>query len=246
MAKKKPIIILSAVVLVSIVLVRAIWFTSVLVGEKTHDFGFIEVTPPKTVVNHTFTLTNKSGRDLVLVDVVPDCGCTTTEAYQELVLDGEELVLPVQLKLRQSQLRKSSIRLVFEDGTIEILTLSAVGRLKDSLRISTYPIVIKPNGHDSMATIGLEQFDNSKPPLPEFTLPDGVTISTQRWKIKNKYDARQQTPANWSMQLSFATEKEIEDASELVVTVGDHTLRVPIVSEAKAPIELPYTEFPLP
>ncbi len=40
-----------------------------LVGKKSHDFGLIEVALPRTVVDHTFTLTNNSGRDLTLVDV---------------------------------------------------------------------------------------------------------------------------------------------------------------------------------
>ncbi len=247
MSKKKPILVMLAVLVVGfIVVAKLMWFSSVLVGEKSHNFGFIEVMPPKTVLNHTFTLTNISGRDLVLVDVVPDCGCTTAEAYQELILDGEELVLPVQLKLRQSQMRKSTIRLVFEDGTVEVLTLSATGRLKDSLRISSYPIVIKPSGGVSLATIGFEQFDDSKPPLPNFTLPGGVKVKTERWNLKSKYNDRQKIPANWSMQLSFTTETELGVDNELVVSVGEHELRVPLVSKAKPPIELPYTDMPLP
>ena len=33
--------------MVFLIVVKMVWFNSVLVGEKTHDFGFVEVTPPK-------------------------------------------------------------------------------------------------------------------------------------------------------------------------------------------------------
>ena len=65
MLKKKPILVMLAVLVVGfIVVAKLMWFSSVLVGEKSHNFGFIEVMPPKTVLNHTFTLTNISGRGL--------------------------------------------------------------------------------------------------------------------------------------------------------------------------------------
>ena len=247
MAKKKPIFIIIAVlIVVFIVVARMMWFSSFLVGEKSHDFGFVEVMPPKTVVAHTFTLTNKSGRDLILVDVVSDCGCTTTEAYQELIPDGDVLILPVQLKLKESQVRRSTIRLIFEGGGIEVLTLHAIGRFKDPLRVSSYPIVVKPSGGVSLATIGFEQFDNNKPPSPKFELPAGVTINSEQWKLKSKYNARQKVPANWSMQLEFTTEKELGVGNELVVTVGDYILRIPLVSKGKPPIVLPYSKIPPP
>jgi hypothetical protein len=246
MAKKKLLFISVPVfTLFVVVVLRMILFSSVFSGERSHDFGFVEVTPPDTILTHTFTLTNQSSRDLLLVDVVPDCGCTTTGAYQDWVLQGEDLVLPVQLKLRQSQLRRSTIRLVFDDGTVEVLRLSAHGQIKDPLRISTYPIVVKKDGVASLATIGMEQFDNIKPPVPTFTCPNEVMIHTQQWTQTSKYNARQKIPAKWSMQLSFTTDKELGVGKELVIAVGDYMLRVPFVSKAKPPIELPYTEFPL-
>jgi hypothetical protein len=244
MAKKKLLFIMVPVfTLCAIVVLRMILFSSIFAGERSHDFGFIEVTPPDTILTHTFTLTNQSGRDLLLVDVVSDCGCTTTGAYQEWIPQGEDLVLPVQLKLRQSQLRRSTVRLVFDDGTVEILTLSAHGQIKEPLRISSYPIVVKKNGVVSLATIGMEQFNNTEPPVPTFTCPNEVTLHTQQWKQTGKYDARQKIPAQWSMQLSFTTGQELGVGNELVVSVGDHILRVPFVSKAKPPIELPFTEI---
>jgi hypothetical protein len=245
MAKKKLIFILGAGVLVLVVLVKLIWFSSVLVGKKSHDFGLIEVTLPRTVVDHTFTLTNNSGRDLTLVDVVPDCGCTTTEAYQELIANGETLILPVQLKLKQSQVRRSVIRLVFEDGTVEVLTLRAVGRLKDPLRVSPLPIVVKKDGETSLALLGIEQFDEHTPSIPTFALPAGVELQSQKWKLKSKYKAHEQIPANWSMQLALTTERELVEGDEIIITVNDYVLHAPLVNNAKPPEELPFTKMPV-
>ncbi len=243
MAKKKLVFILSAVVLVLIVLIKAIWFSSALVGDKSHDFGFIEVIPPKTTVDHTFTLTNKSGHDLILVDVVPDCGCTTTEAYQELIADGEELILPVQLKLRQSKLRKSTIRLVFEDGTIEVLTLRAVGRLKDSLRVSPSQIVLK-EGEVPRGLLGIEQFDDTKPPTPIFTTPPGVVVHAQKWTLKSKRKPMEEIPANWSLQFELKTDAPIVEGAEITVQVGTNETHILLTNQAPDPKEVPFSKLP--
>jgi len=44
--KKSLFIIIAVICVVFLIVVKMVWFNSVLVGEKTHDFGFVEVTPP--------------------------------------------------------------------------------------------------------------------------------------------------------------------------------------------------------
>ncbi|MDP7008885.1 MAG: DUF1573 domain-containing protein [Phycisphaerales bacterium] len=241
--KTKFLIVPAVLLILATLVVKVVWFNSVFLGEKVHDFGFIEVTPPKTVVKHTFRLTNNSGRELVLVDVVPDCGCTTAEAYQEVVAPGEEFVLPVEFKLRQSQLRKSTIRLVFEDGTIEVLSLRGVGKLKDSLRVAPTPIVLL-EGEPSRALLGIEQFDDARPQTPKFQLPEGVNIKTKQWKLKSKRKPREEVPANWSMQLELTTEHPITDGTVLEIRVGEASVRVPLTNEAVIPEEVPFSAIP--
>jgi hypothetical protein len=247
MANKKMrfIIIGTCGAIVLIFVLKNFLFSSAFAGEKFYDFGFVDVIPPKTVVEHTFSLTNTSGRDLVLVDVVPDCGCMTTEAYQELIKDGDEFMLPVQLKLRQSQMRRSTIRLVFEDGTIEILTLRAEGRLKDPLRVSPFPIVVKKEGQVSLAMLGIEQFDESQPPVPEFTIPNWLTLSNVKWKLKSKYKPREKIPANWAMQLEFSKHGSFVEGKDLTITVGKKVLSVPIVDYVDAPEDIPFSKIPV-
>jgi hypothetical protein len=154
-------------------------------------------------------------------------------------------MLPVQLKLRQSQMRRSTIRLVFEDGTIEILTLRAEGRLKDPLRVSPFPIVVKKEGQVSLAMLGIEQFYESQPPVPEFAIPNWLTLSNAKWKLKSKYKPREKIPANWAMQLEFSKHGSFVEGEDLTITVGKKVLSVPIVDYVDAPEDIPFSKIPV-
>lgn len=226
--KKSLFIIIAVICVVFLIVVKMVWFNSVLVGEKTHDFGFVEVTPPHTALNHIFVLKNESGRDLYLLDVVPDCGCTTTEAFQDVILAGEEFILSVQLKLRQSQLRKSTLRLVFDDGTVEFLVLKAEGRVVHPLRISSSPIYLKETGATARAIIETEQFDHERPQTPLFTVPEGVVIKSTRWKLKSKLKPRSKIPAIWTMEIELESDREMTSGDELKIIVGEEKMHVPL------------------
>ena len=209
-------------------IVKTIWFSSVLVGEKFHDFGVVDVIPPNTSLYHVFVLKNESGRDLVLLDVVPDCGCTTTEEFQDVIPAGEELVLSVQLKLRQSRLRKSTLRLVFDDSTVEFLVLKAEGRVVHPLRISRSPIYLKPTGAVVRAIIETEEFDESRPATPQFSVPEGVEITSTKWKLKSKLKPQLKIPAIWSMELSLSSQRPMQSGDELIIVVDTEELHIPL------------------
>ncbi len=243
--KTRFLFVLGAAIVIAILLVKVIWFGSPLSGQKTHDFGIIEVERPTSMVEHTFVLTNQSGEDLVLVDVIPDCGCATTQAYQSVIPKGEDLILPVQFKLRQSQLRRSTIRLVFENGKVEIISLQAEGRMKQPLRISPVRIVLTPEGGEVFATLGMERFDDTRPPKPEFKLPEGMRLKSEKWKQKSKNKSWEKIPANWSMRLELKTDLQLPEDSQFVIVVNGNELIVPLSSKAIPPEEVPITRTPV-
>ena len=233
--QKKRICITTAVFCVlALIVVKLVWFNSYLTGDKTHDFGFVEVVPPNTTLDHTFVLTNTSGKELFVKDVVPDCGCTTMSAFQESIPIGEEFILDVQLKLRQSQIRKSSFRIIFDDGSIEVLTLFAEGRVKEPLRISSSPIIVKANGEIARAILGTEQFDEEVPPEVKLVAPKGMTVTAAKWKLKSKRKASAKIPAIWTTQLTLTSDNELEAGSELQITVGSHHMHVALTSVPSA------------
>ena len=228
-----------------LILWRFVFWGSTLEGEKSHDFGLVEVTRPTTALEHTFVLTNRSGKELVLVDVIPDCGCTTTEAYQEVIGNGEALILPVRFTLRQSQIRKSTIRLVFENGSIELLRLQAEGRMKQPLRISPVPINLTPEGESVFGILGMEWFEEGEPPMPKFTVPDVVTLQHETWKLKSKMKAWEKIPANWSMKFELATDHTLPDGSEIKIVVKGNELVAPLLSEVLPQGATPFSRIPV-
>lgn len=243
--KKRFIVTVTIACISILILWRLLFWGSTLEGEKSHDFGLVQVIRPTTALEHTFVLTNRSGKELVLVDVVPDCGCTTTEAYQEVIADGEALILPVRFTLRQSQIRKSTIRLVFENGSIELLRLSAEGRMKQPLRISPVPINLTPDGGSVFGILGMEWFEEGSPPVPKFTVPDGVTLQHEPWKLKSRMKAWEKTPANWSMQFELATNQQLPDESEIKIIVDGNELVAPLLSEELPQEATPFSRIPV-
>ena len=65
------------------------------VEEHVHDFGQVIAGEP---VEHTFTLTNRSDRPLVIENVRTTCGCTVTDEWAKQVPPGGTWTLPVTLK----------------------------------------------------------------------------------------------------------------------------------------------------
>ena len=94
-----------AILAVGIILLLLMIFKSPLSGEKSFDFGVVPIERPSRVLEHTFHLINTTDHTLKLADAIPTCGCTTTNWPDTPVLSGEELLVPVHLKLQQSRYR---------------------------------------------------------------------------------------------------------------------------------------------
>lgn len=63
------------------------------------DLGEVDPTDPANPIQHTFTLENRSGREIVVKQVRANCGCLTPSLDKKTLAAGESISLPVGLTL---------------------------------------------------------------------------------------------------------------------------------------------------
>ncbi|MDG1136829.1 MAG: DUF1573 domain-containing protein [Phycisphaerales bacterium] len=239
MNKKKIYVFL----LVLIAIVALAWatlvfyFSSPLGGSLSHNFGVVPIERPFTVLEHTFRLKNKMNHELRLKSATPTCGCTTTEWPEEIVLPGEEFVIPVHLKLRRSQLRKSQIRLEFDSGELAVLHVEGVGRFIQPMSISPPSLPLKrgPLG-GAKGVIRLEWDGAQRPEKPVISFPNGVVGEFDNWQFSSSADPHKGIPEIWTIRVRLTLEDEALTTNQTVIITmpGLPQLEVPVILEDTA------------
>ncbi len=211
-------------------------FGSPFEGSLSHNFGIVQIDRPWSVFEHTFRLTNKTNHTLQLVKATPTCGCTTTDWPKEPVPPGADLVIPVHLKLRRSQMRRSEIRLEFETGEMVVLHIEGKGRFKQPLKLTPNPIVISDRGN--RAVLKLEWYEEGVPPEVRFNHPPEIIVVSSDWRRGKGSNVHYGTPNEWTMVLEFEMTEHIERDVSLDITMeGCPNLVVPIEIEVPNSVE---------
>lgn len=208
------------------------YFSSALGGPLRHSFGVVPIDRPFTVLEHIFRLQNKTDHDLRLKSATPTCGCTTTEWPDTIVPPGEDFQIPVQLKLRRSQLRSSQIRLEFDSGEIVVLRIDGIGRFKQPMSISPPALPLKkgPLG-GAKGVIRLEWDGERRPENPIITFPEGIEGEYDSWLFSSASDPHKGIPEIWTIRLRLALEDTTlqTDQTVTVTMEGMPPLEVPVI-----------------
>ena len=236
MDKKKIHIFLLILILIATLAwaVLHFYFSRPLQGNLSHNFGTVPIEQPFTVVEHIFTLKNKTDHTLRLKSATPTCGCTTTEWPEDLVAPEDEFVIPVHLKLRKSQLRKSQIRLEFDTGEMVVLRVEGVGRFTQPMRISPpqLPLSFGPLG-GAKGVIRLEWDGEERPEDPTIQFPEGVEGEFDSWRFATSADPYKGIPEIWTIRLRITLEDAELKTNQIctVMMIGMPVLEVPILLE---------------
>src|SRR5262245_47931630 len=152
-------------------------------GDMTHDFGVVQMTFGHPVeLRHTFRLSNRTSKPLVVHSVKPDCGCVTTAAANAVIEPGALLELPITLTLSTVK-KRALIRLdLGEDGS-QMLRVDAAGRFDPQLFASLEELVLRP-GRATSFVLTAYVFDTYDPPArPAISPPPAVAASFGGWKL---------------------------------------------------------------
>lgn len=99
-----------------------------LSGDRSHDFGAVDVPWEGVALQHTFTLRNKTQRTLTIRSAKPSCGCVKLTYSPDKALEpGQELIVNTTLSFTSSVPKHETITFDFGDDGRAILSLSAVG-----------------------------------------------------------------------------------------------------------------------
>mgnify|MGYP001352251340 CR=1 FL=1 len=228
MSKKKTHVLLIISICVVIIAVFG-WFVFAFVfggplsGIKHHSFGVVPIERPSSTLTHTFRLVNTTDHELRLTDAVPSCGCTTSDWPKEPVGAGEVLAIPVNLRLRRSQLRSSKVRLVFETGEIVVLRIDGIGRFTQPLHMAPYVPVLYPTAmQGTRAVLSLEWSDDSvHPTKPVIETPDGLRVEFDDWILSKEEDSNKGIPEVWTIRMRLFVDAETIDPLEFTVKMKD-------------------------
>ena len=92
-----------------------------LAGDTSHDFGVLPLADGVAQDEHVFRLRNRRAEVLRIRTVRAGCGCTDVEASTHEVEPRGEVEIAVTLTLRKPEKKQSSITVLFEDGTEQVL-----------------------------------------------------------------------------------------------------------------------------
>jgi|GEM_PF-3148892 len=203
----------------------------VLIGEKEHHFGVVQIERPNETLMHTFYLQNNTNHPLQLKDAIPSCGCTTVEFNNEMVDPGETFELPVTLDLQRSRYRSAKVRLEFESGEVEVLLIDAFARFKQPLKCMPPTIqVAQGDKEGTQCVLAFECFKPGVPLNPTFKTPASVVVEMDHWHRSNQSDNNRGTPNDWTVPFTINLDGDLPKNSTLDIKIGDFpVLQVPLV-----------------
>jgi hypothetical protein len=209
-------------------------FAGPLRGDLSHDFGVVQIERPSSIIEHTFHLQNTTGHDLRIKSATPTCGCTTSEWPEATVKPNGYFDIPVHLRLKKSEMKKSKIRLLFDSGETAILKIQGTGRFKQPMRVSPPSLPIPKTAlGGAKCVIRLEWDQETRPEQPTVTFPEGVRVEFDSWRFSKASDSNKKAPELWTirMQVFFDNTVNPEEAFVSVTMPGSPTLKIPLLLE---------------
>lgn len=101
-----------------------------LVGETSHVFEPVELTPGQTAeLHHTFVLINSSDRPVTVLAARPDCACVSSRINRQVIEPGAEFRLPVTMRL-QSASKVVLIHLDLGDDGAQTLRVTGTATMR--------------------------------------------------------------------------------------------------------------------
>ncbi|MFI3259672.1 MAG: DUF1573 domain-containing protein [Rikenellaceae bacterium] len=110
--------------------------------ERSWDFG--NIAESEGVVRHTFSLTNRSSKPVVILSIRSSCGCTTSEYSREPIAAGATTQIEVLFDPRYREGYFSKDIEIFNTATKEpeVLTVSGFIEQKELTIEEAYPFIL--------------------------------------------------------------------------------------------------------
>jgi hypothetical protein len=109
------------------------WMRGPLAGDRSHDFGLVDVAPGGVELIHTFSLRNRTSRALTLSHISSSCGCSEARASREKIAGGETVEITATLSLKTHKRKHANIFLDLGPDGVVRLSIAGTGQAPAAL-----------------------------------------------------------------------------------------------------------------
>ena len=215
-----------------------LWPSVGMVGVTEHDFGTVEYEQSPHVLEHVFVLTNTSSSSLQVMKFSSTCGCAQATGARMVVEPGEDLLIPVTLRLSRSGDKDGRVTVHFYEGGSVDLTVRARAKPRETLRVNYERIRLRsPSGRNTLR-VGIES--DTKPDPPTLTFSDGLKAEFLGWEKVGTADPNAGQVPQWAGHISLQALPEMGIGEDVRIEVGGERVDV-VVNSPRNPLP-PTTE----
>ncbi len=201
-----------------------------LAGQRSHDFGTVELVDNAVDLQHTFVLTNRSRRTIEIANVKTSCGCTAADPSTRTLPPGASVEIAATLTLKDDVRKKASIYLDYGAEDVDVLHLEAFARLRHRLKAAPGPDRLEPGETIDRLIFYLDYDSNDAPPAPRITTPPGVRAEINEWaKVAGRRPSTG-SAARWRsrLRLELTNGPPATDGDVLIEVGPDQKLTIPL------------------
>ena len=127
-------------------------------------------------------------------------------------------------------MRKSNIKLEFDNDEVLVLQIRGYGRITQSLTCDPRPIpLVLDDEEGTWALLNLEWYGDQSPRVPTVLSPDAVNVKFENWILKKTGDANKGTPDRWTLKMQVFLQGALQGGEFIELTMkGNPVLIVPI------------------
>jgi hypothetical protein len=150
------------------------------ISQTSFDFGEVK---EGSILEHSFNIRNEGSAALDIIDVKPDCGCTTPE-FDQVILPGKEgrLTLKLDTSGYTGKIKKD-IRVFTSDPDHEMILLHLEANIKSPIIISKDYVALRGSpGEVATDSVDIKALEKTplKIDVAEYTLGDKVEFNIEQ------------------------------------------------------------------
>lgn len=181
--------------------------------------GIVEIDNPPLLIEHEFLLRNVSSNVVRIEGAKATCGCTEFVPPDPQIDPGEEIVIPVSLRLENTGPKSGGVVLLLDNGERVNLTMSAVGKRLKPIRIAPNPLSLRGRSVRPVMTMEWHS-DTEAPQMATLTTTNGLLVETEPWALKAKADGKGR-PSLWWARLVITERPDSAGGGMLTAQSGD-------------------------
>jgi hypothetical protein len=209
----------------------------VLAGDRSRDFGTVELDGRPARLEHTFVLTNRTRRQIEIEEIRSTCGCAVADLSTRSLEPGDAVEVVTALTLEKEGRKAARIYLTYGGGDRDVLRLEGAARNRQRLTAAPGPATLEPGGRLERLIFYLDYDTNDPPAAPRIAAPDGLRAEFTGWTQMTRLRKARGLPARWRGEVALElTAWAVPDRAVVIVQVGtDQKVEIALAGPSQNP-----------